>query len=76
MSGIAEHAQLCKKGFKFKEASTISIEENFQQRKIREAVEIRTRRRMAAQVINRDSGSYLKTTQWDVLLSRIDLFDK
>ena len=71
MSGVAEHAQLCKKGFKFKEASTISIEENFQQRKIREAVEIRTRRRMAAQVINRDSGSYLKTTQWDVLLSRI-----
>ena len=50
MSGIAEHAQLCKKAFKFKEASTISIEENFQQRKIREAVEIRTRRRMAAQV--------------------------
>ena len=72
MSRVAEHAQLCKKGFKFEEAATISIEENYQQRKIREAVEIRMRRRMAGKVVNRDSGSYLlKTTQWDVLLSRI-----
>ena len=57
MSGVAEHAQLCKKGFKFKEASTISIEENFHKRKIRDAVVIRSRRRMAAQVVNRDAAA-------------------
>ena len=49
----------------------MSVEETFHSRKVREAVEIRTRRRRDAKVVNRDSGSYLKTSQWDVLLSRV-----
>ena len=71
MSGAAEHAKKCSQRFKFEEASTVSVEETFHSRKVREAVEIRIKRRKDAKVVNRDSGSYLKTSQWDVLLSRV-----
>ena len=71
MSGAAEHAEKCSQRFKFEEATTVSVEETFHSRKVREAVEIRMRRRKDAKVVNRDSGSYLKTSQWDVLLSRV-----
>ena len=51
----------CSQRFKFEEATTMSVEETFHSRKVREAVEIRMRRRKDAKVVNRDSGSYLKT---------------
>ena len=69
MSGAAEHAEKCSEEFKFEEATTVSVEETFYSRKVME--EIRTRGRKDAKVVNRDSGSYLKTSQWDVLLSRV-----
>ena len=73
MSGASEHAKVCKQGFKFEEASTLNVEPFYTQRKIREAVEIRAQRRSRIPVLNRDSGSYLKTTQWDVILARADV---
>ena len=71
MSGAAEHAKLCDQGFKFESAKTLRIERRYMERKVREAVEIRRHRRSGTTVVNRDSGSYLKTNQWDVLLARI-----
>ena len=41
MSGVAEHIQLCKKGSKFEKAAIISVKENYQQRKISKAFDIR-----------------------------------
>ena len=58
MSGAAEHAKVCSQGFKFDSASTVSVE-------------IRKCRRSNTTVVNRDSGNYMKTDQWDVLLARI-----
>ena len=71
MSGAAEHAKVCDRGFKYDSATTVSVENQYARRKVREAVEIRRRRRTEATVVNRDSGSYLKTSQWDVLLARV-----
>ena len=71
MSGAAEHAKVCNQGFKFESANTLKIEQRYMERKVREAVEIRRHRRSGTTVVNRDSGSYLKTNQWDVLLARI-----
>ena len=71
MSGAAEHAKLCNQGFKYESAKTLRIEQRYMERKVREAVEIRRQRRSGTTVVNRDSGSYLKTNQWDVLLARI-----
>ena len=73
MSGASEHAETCAQGFKFDEASTVSVEAFYFDRKIREAVEIRAGRRSSAKMLNRDSGSYMKTDQWDVLLARVDV---
>ena len=71
MSGAAEHAKVCSQGFKFDSASTLSVEHRYLERKVREAVEIRKSRRSSTTVVNRDSGNYMKTNQWDVLLARI-----
>ena len=71
MSGAAEYAKSCNQGFKFESAKTLRIEQQYMERKVREAVEIRRHRRSGTTVVNRDSGSYLKTNQWDVLLARI-----
>ena len=71
MSGAAEHAKVCSQGFKFDSASTLSVEHRCLERKVREAVEIRKSRRSSTTVVNRDSGNYMKTNQWDVLLARI-----
>ena len=58
-------------GFKFESAKTLRIEQRYMERKVREAVELRRHRSLGTTVVNRDSGSYLKTNQWDVLLARI-----
>ena len=71
MSGASEHAKVCDQGFKFQDATTVSVERFYFQRKVREAVEIRTQRRSLAPVLNRDSGSYLRSSQWDVLLAKV-----
>ena len=71
MSGASEHAKVCQQGFRFQDATTLSVERFYFQRKIREAVEIRAQRRTVVPVLNRDSGSFLKTNQWDVLLAEV-----
>ena len=73
MSGATEHAETCAQGFKFEEATTVKVEPFYFDRKIREAVEIRAGRRSNVKMLNRDSGSYMKTNQWDVLLARCDV---
>ena len=73
MSGATEHAETCAQGFKFEEATTVKVEPFYFDRKIREAVEIRAGRRSNVTMLNRDSGSFMKTNQWDVLLARCDV---
>ena len=70
-SGAAEHAKMCNREFKWEDASTVAVEEDYTRRKIREALEIRRLRRTDTSVLNRDSGTLLKSSQWDVLLGRM-----
>jgi len=70
-SGAAEHAKVCDQHFKWDDACTVAVEEDYTRRKIREALEIRRLRRTDTSVLNRDSGTLLKSNQWDFLLGRI-----
>ena len=70
MSGAYEHAKTCYQGFRYEEAETLNVERFYLNRRDTHTVEIRTQRRSTAAVLNRDSGSYLKSSQWDVLLAK------
>ena len=70
-SGAAEHAKTCNQEFKWDDACTVAVEEDYTRRKIKEALEIRKLRRTDTRVLNRDSGTMLQSSQWDVLLGRI-----
>ena len=70
-SGAAEHAKTCDQKFKWDEACTVAVEEDYTRRKIREALEITKLRRTDTRVLNRDNGTMLQSSQWDVLLGRI-----
>ena len=52
-----EHTKTCNQGFKFESAKTLSIEQSYMERKVREAVKIRKYRRSGTTVANWDSGS-------------------
>ena len=70
-SGASEHAETCDQEFKWDDACTVAVEQDYTRRKIREALEIRKLRRTDAKALNRDNGNILKSNQWDVLLGRI-----
>ena len=66
-TGASEHAKECQNGFRWEEARTFAVEDRWQDRKIREALYIRSKQREGQIVANRDSGN-LKTKQWDPIL--------
>ena len=71
-SGATEHAKTCPLAFKWNEAETLAKEANYKRRKIREALEIRRHERSNVNMVNRDQGQVLKTSQWNVLLGKIN----
>ena len=71
MSGAAEHARNCSQTFDWNETKTVAKEDNMARRKIRESLEIRRHKRVRdEEVLNRDSGTRVSTTQWDYLLGK------
>ena len=70
-SGATEHAEKCAHEFKWNEAATIAREANYHRRKIRESLEIRRAQRSNTTVVNRDQGTVLRSSAWDVLMGRL-----
>ena len=69
-TGASEHAKNCQEGFKWDEARTLAVEDQWHARKIREALFIRSRQREGQIITNRDTGQ-LKTRQWDPILGKL-----
>ena len=69
-TGASEHAKNCQEAFKWDEARTLAVEDQWQARKIREALFIRSRQREGQIITNRDTGQ-LKTRQWDPILGKL-----
>ena len=76
-TGASEHAKNCQEGFKWDEARTLAVEDQWHARKIREAERsIReAERSIEAEreghiITNRDTGQ-LKTRQWDPILGKL-----
>ena len=71
-SGASEHAKRCEQQFCWDETQTLAVYKDMKSRKIREALEIRRHKRSTTDgpVVNRDSGTILKTNQWDYLLGK------
>ena len=72
-SGATEHAKTCPHTFKWNQAATLANESNFRRRKIREALEIRRYERSNNNVINRDQGQLLNTSQWNAILGKLKI---
>jgi len=70
-SGASKHAETCTDEFKWEEAKTLAVENNYKKRKIRESLEIRLHRRSTVPVLNRELGNVLTNNQWDVLLGKM-----
>ena len=70
-SGATEHAEKCGDEFEWDDAETIAREPFYHRRKIRESLEIRRAQRSGMTLVNRDQGSVLKSTAWDVLMGRL-----
>ena len=69
-SGAAEHSKTCTEQFDWTATETLAVCDRWRSRKIREAIEIRRHRRDNISILNRDSGTILKTSQWDFLLGQ------
>ena len=69
-TGASEHAKNCQEEFKWDEARTLAVEDQWHARKIREALFIRSRQREGQIITNRDTGQ-LKTRQWDPILGKL-----
>ena len=69
-TGASEHAATCEQTFKWDQATTLAVEEDFRRRKVREAIEIRRHQRSEMTILNRDLGG-MKSSQWDVLLGKL-----
>jgi len=69
-TGASEHAKNCQEEFKWYEACTLAVEDQWQARKIREALFILSRQREGQIITNRDTGQ-LKTKQWDPILGKL-----
>ena len=73
VSGITNHARTCEEGFEWDKTSTLKIEENKFDRKVREALEIQYRGTSPRNDhgLNLDDGQYVTTNFWKPMLSHL-----
>ena len=75
LSGITNHAKICKEGMKWDDVSLLKMEENKFDRKVREALEIQFRETAphSDHGLNLDDGQYVTSRFWKPMLSHIRL---
>ena len=71
LTGIFSHAKTCIEGFDWENVKTISVEDKWFQRKVREALEIQFQNTSprSEHGLNQDDGQYVTTNFWNPMFS-------
>ena len=72
-SGATEHCRVCHGQFNWLHPKTLSVENNFYERKVRESLEIdRSIIQFGRDIIlNRDNGNFVDTNAWKPLFAKL-----
>ena len=73
LTGISNHAKVCKQGFEWENTKTLTVEQKKFQRKVREALEIQLQDTSphSEHGLNQDDGQYVTTNFWKPMFSNL-----